>query len=138
MSLFLPFQRATLLIPSGPDQDRDRKHLFIVLTDPHPIVEGGANAVLLVSISTLHPDRPHDPTCILYPGDHPFIRTESFVSYRLARIVEVESLTRGVSDKKLFQHATLDGGIFARVCHGLTQSRHTAPAMLSFYEAATL
>lgn len=35
MSLFLPLKRATLLIPSGPQGDPHRKHLFILLTDPY-------------------------------------------------------------------------------------------------------
>jgi len=34
MSLFLPIKRATLLVPSGADGDPDRKHLFVLLTDP--------------------------------------------------------------------------------------------------------
>jgi hypothetical protein len=34
MTLFVPFKRATLLVPSGPANDPDRKHLFVLLTDP--------------------------------------------------------------------------------------------------------
>lgn len=35
MSVFLPLRRATLLVPSGPQSDVDRKHLFILLTNAH-------------------------------------------------------------------------------------------------------
>lgn len=52
MSLFLPLKRATLLIPSGPESDKDRKHLFILLNDPHDD-ESGKACVLMVSLSTV-------------------------------------------------------------------------------------
>lgn len=138
MSLFLPFKRATLLIPSGPSHDIDRKHLFILLTDPYPNPDSGAKSVLMVSLSTLNNNMQDDRTCILYPGDHPFVKVASFVSYRQAKITDADALMRGVAGGKLVQRDMLDEAIFARVCYGLTQSRHTAPAILRFYEAATV
>lgn len=137
MSLFLPFKRATLLIPSGPAHEPDRKHLFILLTDPYPHPESNIKSVLLVSLSTLNHKLPHDSTCILYPGDHPFIKKESFVSYQKARIEEADKLIRGVTNGILVHRETLDSAIFARVCYGLMQSPLTAPAHLKFYELAT-
>ena len=71
MSRFLPLRRATLLIPSGPRTDPNRKHLFILLTDP-TVDAAGRSFVLMVSLSTVRAGVPHDPTCILYAGDHPF------------------------------------------------------------------
>ena len=70
MSLFIPVKRATLLVPSGPQGDSFRKHLFILLT--HPYDDGtGAKFILMVSISTIKTGLPYDPTCILYAGDQP-------------------------------------------------------------------
>lgn len=137
MSLFLPFQRATLLIPSPSESDAGRKHLFILLTNPYPHPESNIKSVLLVSISTLKPSLPHDPACKLYNGDHPFIKDDSYVVYRLARIETADKLIKGVN-QGIFKHKeTLGGDIFARVCHGLGESRFIAPAILKFYEAAT-
>lgn len=137
MSLFLPFQRATLLIPSASESDPDRKHLFILLTNPYPHPESNIKSALLVSVSTLKPNIPYDPACKLYSGDHPFIRNDSYVVYRLARIETADKLINGVN-QGIFNHKeTLNGEIFARVCHGLSESRFTAPAILKFYEAAT-
>lgn len=48
MSLFVPFKRATLLIPSGPVNDPDRKHLFVLLTDPIEAPGFNGKQVLLV------------------------------------------------------------------------------------------
>lgn len=135
--LFWPTKRATLLIPSGPDHDPNRKHLFILLTDPVQAPDAGLKEVLLVGVAKRNPNLPHDPTCILYPGDYPFITCESYVNYRYARIEEAGKLVTGVQKGLLVPKGTIDGEIFARVCHGLTQSRHTAPRVLAFYMAAT-
>jgi len=138
MSLFLPFQRATLLIPSGPEEDKERKHLFILLTNPYPHPESNIKSVLLVSISTLKPNLPHDPACKLYTGDHPFIKADSFVLYRLARIETTDKLIKGVSEGIFYYKETLNEEIFARVAHGLIESRFTTPAILKFYNSATV
>lgn len=132
MSLFLPLKRATLLVPSGPQSDPDRKHLFILLTDPAD--DGsGQNAVLMVSLSSVKSGMPHDPTCILYPGDHPFVRRASFVFYARARLEEADKLLRGVKDGKLVAHDPMDSGMFARICKGIEESRFTPPKILKFY-----
>lgn len=135
--LFWPAKRATLLIPSGPDHDLDRKHLFILLTDPIPAPDMGAKQVLLVGIATRNSNLPHDPTCLLYPGDHPFIIRESYVNYRFARIEEADKLATGVQKGMFVPKGTIDTGIFARVCQGLVDSRHTTPKVLRFYQAST-
>lgn len=136
MSLFVPFRRATLLVPSGPQQNPDQKHLFILLTDPVPSAAGGKD-VLLVGVSSVRQGQYHDPACLLYPGDHPFLVRQSFVNYRMARIEDAQKLVNGVKQGVLTPRDTLAGEIFARVCYGLEQSQHTAPKILAFYLAAT-
>ncbi len=84
MSLFVPYRRATLLIPSGPAHDPDRKHLFIVLTDPAQVLEYTEKYSLLVGVASVQTDLPHDPTCLLDAGDHEFIRHKSYVHYARA------------------------------------------------------
>ncbi|MEK6664015.1 MAG: hypothetical protein AABY73_09150 [Pseudomonadota bacterium] len=135
--LFWPVKRATLLIPSGPDHDPDRKHFFILLTDPIAVPDIAAKQVLLVGIATRNPNFQHDPTCILYPGDHPFINRESYVNYRLARIEDADKLAAGVKNGIFVPQGTIDTAIFARVCQGLLNSRHTTPKVLRFYQTST-
>lgn len=136
MSLFLPLKRATLLIPSGPESDQDRKHLFILLTDPHTD-EAGKNCVLMVSLSTVRPGMPHDPTCILYAGDHSFVKHDSYVVYQKARLAEVDKVLRGVKNGQLVPQSPMDGTVFARICKGLEDSRLTPTKQLTFYLKAT-
>ncbi len=137
MSLFLPVRRATLLIPSGTASEPNKKHLFILLTDPVSILETGEKQILMVSMSTLKPQFPHDPTCFLYPSDHPFIKHKSYISYGQARIEVAQKFIKDVNNGIFIPQGAIDSGIFARICDGLTQSRFTAPKVLAFYEAAT-
>ena len=93
MKLFVPYRRATLLVPSGPAHDSDQKHLFIVLTDPAQVLGYDEKHSLLVGVSTIHQSVAHDPACELFAGDHPFIRHKSYVYYAEARIEASQNLS---------------------------------------------
>lgn len=130
--MFFAIRRATLLIPSGPPDDPNRKHLFICLTDP----VGELRETLLVSASTIRAGEPADLTCRLFPGDHSFIRQDSYEHYYFARIESEEKLQKGVKQGLFTPQGALDGAVFARVCKGLTESRFVAPHILEFYSKA--
>jgi hypothetical protein len=138
MSSFLPLCRATLLIPSGPAHNHAKKHLFIILTDPiaDPLNEN-KDSVLLTSLSTLDVALPHDPTCILRPGEHPFISRDSYVSYHSSRIQEAVKITNGVASGVFVAKALMDSSIVDRICDGLTVSQHTTPKILRFFRIYT-
>lgn len=136
MSLFLPLKRATLLIPSGPQGDPQRKHLFILLTDPYAD-EVGKPFVLMVSLSSVTSGVPHDPTCILHTGDHPFVKHEGYVVYQKARLEEAEKVLRGVKNGQLVPQDPMDGAVFARIFQGLKDSRCTPAKLLTFYLKVT-
>lgn len=138
MTVFQPVRRATLLIPSGPAHDLERKHLFIILTDSvaDPL-NGDKDSVLLTSLSTLDAAFPHDPTCILHPGDHPFVICDSYVSYRDSRIQKSAKIINGVASGVFVAKALMDSGIVDRICNGLTVSQHTTPKVLRFFRMYT-
>jgi hypothetical protein len=133
MSLFVPFKRATLLIPSGPVNDPDRKHLFVLLTDPTEAPGFQEKQVLLVNIATVPNDLPYDSTCILHPGEHRFIKHESYVYYAKARIEAANALLRGVKSGQLTHHEIMDQALVKRICDGLQHSPHTTPRILRFF-----
>jgi hypothetical protein len=135
VKLFVPFRRATLLVPSGATHDPDQKHLFILLTDPAHILDYEDKHSLLVGVTTIHAGIPHDPACELHVGDHPFIRHRSCVFYAQARIEISQKLIDGVKRGVFSPRGMLVEDIFARVCHGLTLSRSTTPKVLAFYQA---
>lgn len=129
MTMFLPNRKASLLVPSGPDHDPDRKHLFIVLSDPVT----DEYVVLLVSISSVKENRWNDPSCLLYPGEHPFITKNSFVDYSSARIEPADKLLRGVQSGQLIAQSPVSQEIFERICAGVMASRRTPRHIKRFF-----
>ena len=134
MNLFLPFPRATLLIPSGPPSQPDQQHLFVIMTEP--IIQPDATTlVALVNITSVKLGLAIDPTCVLSPGSHPFIRRESYVEYRRARLEECNKLLRGVRDGTLIPHSLIDEPIFAHIAEGMLRSPHMTLKIRQFYQA---
>jgi hypothetical protein len=84
-------RRATLLIPSGPAHDPLRKHLHIVLNDPYPD-STLALKVLVVSVMSIPSSNIYDPSCTLFPGEHPFVVNHSYVAYQFAALQEPANL----------------------------------------------
>lgn len=131
--MFLVVKRATLLIPSGPESDPNRKHLFICLTDCY----GAEKETLIVSASTFRPNLPADSACKLFAGDHPFLKHESYVDYGSARIITADKLMKGIKLDFFVPKEPLETSIFARVCYGLEQSLRTSTKNREFYLLAT-
>ncbi|PUE13608.1 hypothetical protein B9Z38_16595 [Limnohabitans sp. MMS-10A-160] len=92
---------------------------------------------MMVSLSTVRQGVPHDPACILYAGDHAFVKHDSYVVYQKARIEEADKVLRGVKSGQLVPQAPMDGAVFARICKGLEESRLTPTRLLNFYLKAT-
>ena len=115
-------QGATLLMPSGPDGD----HLFVVLNDPKVFPDYGPNPqVLLVNLSTVRQGVHFDATCLLQPRCHPFVKVESYVVYRSAR-VEPEAHLLALVEKGLFRpHDPMPAAIIDDIRSGLIASPFT-------------
>ena len=69
----------------------------------------------MVSLSTVRQGVPHDPACILYAGDHAFVKHDSYVVYQKARIEEADKVLRGVKSGQLVPQAQTTG---ADAAHG--------------------
>jgi hypothetical protein len=74
---YVPSRCDTVMIPTGNVGD----HLFVITTDACP-----AGKHLLVNLTSVKQDRHNDLTCILEPGEHPFITQQSYILYRGAQI----------------------------------------------------
>jgi hypothetical protein len=110
-------RRGTLLMPSGPTHDSERKHLFIICAV-------NVECAFLASISKWSNEL-CDDTCILDKGEHPFITAKSYVLYRKCRIELCETLKDGVESGRLISRDPLDDQPFARVCGGILTSKQT-------------
>jgi hypothetical protein len=91
------------LIDSGPVG----KHLFVLVLETK---EGNQHQVISVPVCTIrNPDR-IDESCIINPGEHPFIKEQSFIEYRNARVDPIGHLLERVRERTfiLQQPASLD------------------------------
>jgi hypothetical protein len=92
----------------------DDEHLWIILSDPIAYPD----QVVLVNVSSSTNAR-RDPACTLRYGDHGFIRHDSFVYYRGAKIVKALDL-RGAN---ISHSATLTSAILMRVREGAAKTQ---------------
>lgn len=133
MTAWVAARRATLLIPSGPAHDPNRKHLQIVLTDPI----AATGEVLVVGVTSIPPSNLYDGSCTLFPGEHPFIVKHSFVAYKFGHVVSAATLEAKVAAGEFTAKPLLDEKRFADVIEGLKCSPHVTPKIRRFFDAAT-
>ncbi len=109
----------TLLMPSGSQGD----HLFVILNNPKQFPGYGPNpCVVLVNLSTVRQGIKHDGTCVLAAGCHPFVKQDTFVVYRSARI-ETEAYLDKLVKQGLFKpHDAMDAVIVTKIKIGLKSS----------------
>jgi hypothetical protein len=115
-------------MPSGPLADPERKHLWVVLTDPCP-----QQSNLLVSICSLRPDRFHDPACVIEAGEHPRISHKSWVEYRRSHIARAGALVNGEKAWLYKQDAPVCDELFERITTGLLRSDHVPERVKRYY-----
>jgi hypothetical protein len=124
-------RKATLLIPSGPTHDPNRKHLHIVVTDPNALGE-----VLIVCVVSIPSTNSYDSSCTFFPGEHPFIVRNSYIAFKFSQIVQASLLEAKVAAGKYIAKADLDEKRFMDLIVGLTESPFTTPKILKFYQSS--
>jgi hypothetical protein len=120
---YLPCKKNTLLIPSG-----DKNHLFVILTDK---CQEGSH--LLVNFSTIRPESFHDSTCVVLPGEHPFIKQPSYIEYRRAEIVNARHIIKCTDSSYFVPNTTTEEALFNRICDGVSASEHTPKRIKTYF-----
>ncbi|SFL76313.1 hypothetical protein SAMN02982985_01416 [Rugamonas rubra] len=89
----------------------------------------------MVNATSCHPGVPHDPTCLLQVGDHPFIRHTSYILYAKARIVSQKRLQTLIAAQTVIPRPPkISQAVFERIVAGLGGA-HANPEHLAFYNA---
>ncbi len=101
--------------------DPHQEHLHILMTDPY----GPRELVLMAPVCTVR-TKP-DKTCLLYKGDHSFIKNPSYVAYAICRLEEAKKVVRGVETGLFKDHGLLDENVYSRVLAGFEISKFVRP-----------
>ncbi len=122
------------------DDGEIKEHLWLLLTGA--ILSGdGEPRVACASISSVRSNAPLavDRTCILQPGDHPFIQHESFVWYARTELHSVANLqqrldagTSPIQEWCIKPHEAFEPAVLDRIVAGVSTSIHTPEKVLLF------
>jgi|SRR5665213_319016 len=123
--MFRIVKGSTLLVPSGPAHDPDRRHLHIALTDALQDASDGKTKVVLVSLCSVPTEGPFDATCIILSGEHAFISRKSYVYYAFATLYAVETLAKRCAEGICQRQDPISESLLARVLKGSLNSPHT-------------
>lgn len=104
----------TFIIPQ-PGTSLD-SHLWVVISDPAQ----DAKAILIVNFTTLRSDS--ETACVLAAGEHPFVKHETCVNYRGAKIVSEADISDLMKSGHLRQHAIVSAAVLKRMHDGAANS----------------
>ncbi len=93
------------------------KHLWIVISDPMLDV---TDPVVIVRLTTCRKGR--DRTCILQPGDHPFIAHATVVDYDWALVISNAGLEGFVGHGQAFLQEPIRPQVLGRIRQGAAES----------------
>jgi len=103
-------------------EDGSDYHLWVVISDP---VSYENDQVVFVRFNSYEEGKPgHDSTCVLRPGDHPFLNRVTFVNYGRARWMPKDALERLLSYKTISPKGDLQPNILQAVQQGAGESRN--------------
>ncbi|AYY81064.1 MULTISPECIES: hypothetical protein [Proteus] len=125
---YQPYKRGTVLAPTGPCE-----HLHVVCNDPVYYPINGCDCVLVVNISSCKEGVPFDATCLLKPGDHDFIRHDSYVVYREAIIWRVPNVISRVQTGEIIPRSDVSFDVFKRINAGFGISEQVIPKNFKFW-----
>lgn len=105
-----------------------KRHLRIVITD-----HNGENEYLTVSVDTLKAPW-QDRSCILNVGDHPFIKHESFVNYRRAKVISFIQLFNGINKGLLIKKEDIGTDVLKRIQDGARKTKFLPTGLKDWFD----
>lgn len=119
--MFIPVQRATVLVATPSNKNNNLNHFFIILTNPDT-----ENRVLIINITSSDKS---DETCILTEEDHSFINRKSYISYKNCNTIKVDRL----SELVIQTYELIGKEVFDKIIKGLYKSKRTTQKVKFFY-----
>jgi hypothetical protein len=121
-----PERGSAFLVNSGPGEDQ--KHLYIVLTQKCEFC-----LHLAVPIQTVYPGEYYDQTCLLRPGDHPFITHLSCIAYHRSVIMRHCAIITEFKDFSYLIKEPVSGELLEKICNGVSESKRTSKRIRTYF-----
>jgi len=90
---------------------------------------------IIVNIQSIRGEK-YDHTVRLKPGDHEFIVHDSFVNYRLARIISLDELEAKIRTGTAVMKKPFRDAILQRICEGICKSDFTPIEVVEMYQSS--
>jgi len=112
--------------------DRDRwEHLQVVLSDPAV----NPSKIVFVNFSS----QPyHERTCVIEPGEHPYVKKQTYIPYQFAYVLPLAYLEEAESSGRLRKQAPLSSTLLQRAIFGASRSRRMATEIWDIIEGQDL
>lgn len=109
------------LVPSGPNQ---HLHLFTIVIEPAILPERGNHPqVISVNFTSVIQNVPHDKSCLVDSGDHPFIKHPSYVNYRGARCDSYEQIQKLINNGVFIEKEPCSDELLKKIINGALASK---------------
>jgi hypothetical protein len=106
-----------------PKSGKAIEHLWVIVTE----TDATTNKAICVNLTTQRSYS--DTTCILKPGDHPFVKHDSVINFLDAREMPIDlveqALQRKTSQFVCERHEPCSTALLARIQKGLIDSKQT-------------
>lgn len=76
---------------------------------------------------------PHDPACLVSPGDHPFLQHASYVAYSKCRIEAAADVVKLVNTGYFAVKEPASESLVARISAAISSSKFVKPFARDFY-----
>jgi len=118
-----------LLIDTNQDEGGYlQSRLFVIILD----CEEHTKNTIIVYAQTLRSPRA-DRTTVLHPGEHKFIKHDSHIEYRQAKIVSAMDLERMIQEGQARPMDKMGNDVFKRICDGILKSPFTPMEVREMY-----
>jgi len=122
----------TFLLLSGTYHRPDLKHLHVVCSD---INENGL--VLIVPIRTLKAEQINfDNTCMLQKHEHEWLRFQSYIEYKRARLVSADALMNELNQHSKVFREPVSGQVLLKIINGFCRSKFTPQKIKRYLNCA--
>lgn len=106
---------------------KQKRHLRVVITDP----DNDQNQVV-VSITTLKYES-QDKSCVLKPGEHPFIKDESIVDFRRTMVMSYAQIYNGIKKGVLIKKEDVSDELLSKIQSAASKSKYISEEIKSMF-----